>query len=84
MIARHEPITDNPCPAPDQIALIAYTSGTTGRPKGVMHSHASASIPAQQGVREYGTGPNDRVLSYLPLAHVMERAAVECASRSMP
>jgi len=80
VIARHEPISDNPCPAPDQIALIAYTSGTTGRPKGVMHSHASASIPAQQGVREYGTGPNDRVLSYLPLAHVMERAAVECAS----
>jgi len=80
VIARHEPITDNPCPAPDQIALIAYTSGTTGRPKGVMHSHASASIPAQQGVREYGTGPNDRVLSYLPLAHVMERAAVDCAS----
>lgn len=80
IIASHEPIPDNPSPDPDQTALICYTSGSTGRPKGVMHSHRSAAIPAQNFGLELKITPDDRVLSYLPLAHVMERATVECAS----
>jgi long-chain acyl-CoA synthetase len=80
IIADREPITDNPSPDPDQTALICYTSGSTGRPKGVMHSHRSAAIPAQSFGLGLNITPEDRVLSYLPLAHVMERATVECAS----
>ena len=80
IIKRFEPITDNPSPTGDQLCLICYTSGSTGRPKGVMHSFSSASIPAQH----FGDGlcvtENDRVLSYLPLAHVMERVTVEFVS----
>jgi long-chain acyl-CoA synthetase len=80
LIAKHEPIEGNPSREPDEIALMCYTSGSTGRPKGVMHSFASASIPAQHFGKELGITADDRILSYLPLAHVMERATVECAS----
>lgn len=80
IIARNEPITDSPSPPGEQLALMCYTSGSTGRPKGVMHSFASASIPAQGFGRELEITADDRILSYLPLAHVMERATVECAS----
>jgi long-subunit acyl-CoA synthetase (AMP-forming) len=45
-----------------------------------MHSFRSASIPARHLIEQQDISPDDRVLSYLPLAHVMERATVECAS----
>ena len=80
VIARHPPLADNPSPPPQQLALMCYTSGSTGRPKGVMHSFASISIPGQHFGRQLGINACDRVLSYLPLAHVMERAVVECSS----
>jgi long-subunit acyl-CoA synthetase (AMP-forming) len=80
VIARHEPISDSPSPPAEQLAMMVYTSGSTGRPKGVMHSFGSASIPARHLIQEQDISADDRVLSYLPLAHVMERATVECAS----
>ncbi len=80
IIARHEPISDNPTPAADDLALMCYTSGSTGRPKGVMHTHHSVSAPGRATALEMGVGPEDRILSYLPLAHVFERAVVECGS----
>ncbi len=80
IIARCEPISDSPSPPPGQLALICYTSGSTGRPKGVMHSFGSISVPGQHFGRQLEINSSDRVLSYLPLAHVMERAVVECSS----
>jgi long-subunit acyl-CoA synthetase (AMP-forming) len=80
LVAAHEAITDSPSPPPEQLALMCYTSGSTGRPKGVMHSFASISIPGQHFASKLGITSSDRVLSYLPLAHVMERAVVECSS----
>ena len=80
IIANFDPISDSPSPPPEQLALICYTSGSTGRPKGVMHSFASISVPGQHFGRELEVNSSDRVLSYLPLAHVMERAVVECSS----
>lgn len=80
VIGRYEPIKDSPSPEPQQLALMCYTSGSTGRPKGVMHSFASISVPGQRFGRELEITASDRVLSYLPLAHVMERAVVECSS----
>jgi long-subunit acyl-CoA synthetase (AMP-forming) len=59
---------------------MCYTSGSTGRPKGVMHTHRSASAPGRASVDELDVGPEDRILSYLPLAHVFERVVVECGS----
>ena len=80
IITQHEPIADNPSPPADQLALMCYTSGSTGQPKGVMHTFASASQPARFLTREMGITSEDRVLSYLPLAHVMERCTVAFAS----
>lgn len=80
VIARYEPITDNPEWPESQRALICYTSGSTGRPKGVAHSFGSISAPASLQGEVLNINENDRIISYLPLAHVMERALVEAGS----
>jgi long-subunit acyl-CoA synthetase (AMP-forming) len=46
-------------------------------PKGVMHSHRNLGAVASLAKLMYEIGEEDRMLSYLPLAHVAERAAVE-------
>ncbi|MBD9483972.1 AMP-binding protein [Pseudomonas sp. PDM14] len=74
------PIQDTPRPAPDQLATIVYTSGTTGMPKGVMHNFSNFSFAAGNAIQLFGVGENDRVLSYLPLCHVAERMFVELSS----
>lgn len=61
----------------DELATIIYTSGTTGMPKGVMHSFANIAVTAKTMGEVFGFGPDERVLSYLPLAHVAERIGVE-------
>ena len=54
----------------DDVAVILYTSGTTGRPKGVCQTHASFIGAAQGGVQTDGLNARDNVLSYLPPAWV--------------
>ena len=56
--------------APDDTAIILYTSGTTGKPKGVCHSHAGLIGAARNGCQFDGLGADDDVLSYLPMAWV--------------
>jgi long-chain acyl-CoA synthetase len=57
-------------PAPDAVALLMYTSGTTGVPKGVMLTQANLAANAHAISAEHGLGPNDRVLAVLPLYHI--------------
>ncbi len=54
----------------DDVSVMLYTSGTTGKPKGVRQTH-SAFITAAQGGSEFDhLNPNDSILSYLPMAWV--------------
>ena len=80
LVRKHEPLKDPKLPDPQALATIVYTSGSTGKPKGVMHSHFAMlrfPVGASQIVPASG---DDRMLSYLPLAHVAERAIVESNS----
>ncbi|MGB5812496.1 MAG: AMP-binding protein [Polyangiales bacterium] len=77
--ARTEPMQGNPVPNRDDPAIIVYTSGSTGRPKGVMHSFGAIADCVEGGREVFEFSSDDRMLSYLPLAHVFERAIVEMA-----
>ncbi|KAF8976905.1 hypothetical protein BGZ46_007847 [Entomortierella lignicola] len=60
-------------PKPADINTICYTSGTTGMPKGAMLTHANF-VAAVAGAREaLKLTPDDTLMSYLPLAHIMGR-----------
>ena len=61
----------------DELATLIYTSGTTGKPKGVMHTFGNFAWALEQGIKRIPMGADDRMLSYLPLAHVVERVLVE-------
>ncbi len=58
---------------PGELASIVYTSGTTGKPKGVMLSHYSMLADAQASLRSVPVYPSDTFLSFLPLSHTFER-----------
>jgi len=80
IVARTEPIEGRVQRAPDDLAMLIYTSGSTGTPKGVMHSFGRISEVAEGIARHLRFSPQDRMISYLPLAHVFERAYIECAA----
>jgi len=73
----NKPLKGNPTRPADELATLIYTSGTTGMPKGVMHTFASFAWALDAGIKRLPMGPDDRMLSYLPLAHVVERVLVE-------
>jgi long-chain acyl-CoA synthetase len=75
--ARTEPMSGNPVRGEGELATLIYTSGTTGMPKGVMQSFGSFAWALDQGIKRIPMSGEDRMLSYLPLAHVVERMLVE-------
>jgi len=57
----------------NELATIVYTSGTTGRPKGVMLSHWNILSNANAGIHAVTIYREDLFLSFLPLSHTLER-----------
>ena len=68
--AANSPTVELPTLDPDAVRMILYTSGTTGRPKGVLHSHNSMHALICQ-IRDYWqVQPGDRFLVPSPIAHI--------------
>jgi long-subunit acyl-CoA synthetase (AMP-forming) len=84
VVSQTSPIVGDIARAPSDLAMIMYTSGSTGQPKGVMHNFERIS-KASDGIvktliENLGDRDDNRILSYLPLAHVFERAWVGASS----
>ena len=66
---------ERPPVSASDLATIVYTSGTTGRPKGVMLTHRNILSNVQSGLAVYDVFAEDVFLSFLPLSHMFERTA---------
>jgi long-chain acyl-CoA synthetase len=66
---------------PDDLASIVYTSGTTGRSKGVMLTHANFSAETHAVQSSFGLTSTDRQLLFLPLAHIFAKALLIASLR---
>jgi long-chain acyl-CoA synthetase len=71
------PLQELPARPADELSTIMYTSGTTGAPKGVMHTFGNFMAAVEDGLKRIPLRHDSRMLSYLPLSHVVERALVE-------
>lgn len=76
IIAKHEPLMEPVERTPEETATIIYTSGSTGKPKGTMMSFEAMHKSAQGICESLKTHTDERILSYLPLSHSMERWVV--------
>ncbi len=62
---------DLPERGPDAVAWLAYTSGTTGQPKGAVHTETTMRLMADGFVRRYDLTPDDVVLVAAPVGHAV-------------
>lgn len=74
--ARADPMHSRPAAtnvSADHLAAIVYTSGTTGRPKGVMLTHRNVMSNIEAALQRFQVKQDDVLLSLLPLSHTLER-----------
>ncbi|SHO22289.1 Tyrocidine synthase 3-Tyrocidine synthase III-ATP-dependent asparagine adenylase-Asparagine activase-ATP-dependent glutamine adenylase-Glutamine activase-ATP-dependent tyrosine adenylase-Tyrosine activase-ATP-dependent valine adenylase-Valine activase-ATP-dependent ornithine adenylase-Ornithine activase-ATP-dependent leucine adenylase-Leucine activase, partial [Moritella viscosa] len=80
LLEQHQPLATPAHINLEDLMSIIYTSGSTGNPKGVMITFAAFKSASQNIVSSLGIIPGDRLLSYLPLAHITERVYIEGSS----
>ncbi|MDB5970943.1 MAG: long-chain fatty acid--CoA ligase [Hydrocarboniphaga sp.] len=80
LIAAHVPMHGYTPPAPESLSTLVYTSGTTGKPKGVMITQQNSLFATAGGLKAMPPVGTERLFCYLPLAHMFERGAVELTS----
>lgn len=72
LVRKAEPLPPAPV-QPDDLAEIVFTSGTTGNPKGAMISHGNLMSCTSALMQVFPFGPDERMLSVLPLSHLFEQ-----------
>lgn len=77
VVAQTAPLPGRPVRGADELAMINYTSGSTGVQKGVMHCFGHVTRATESIIAATGMLATDRCISYLPLAHIFERAYIE-------
>lgn len=70
MLGASRPLADGNPAAPGDTALVLFTSGSSGAPKGVLLSHANLLAMSAGAARMNDLGPSDTTLNWLPLDHV--------------
>ncbi|MBX2899350.1 MAG: AMP-binding protein [Cyclobacteriaceae bacterium] len=76
-LTKFEPLREPHSWKGEDLLTIMYTSGTTGKPKGVMHSVAAFDSTIRQGTSELGIQMHPTLFSYLPMSHIAERMGIE-------
>ncbi|QFT10659.1 AMP-binding protein [Vibrio sp. THAF190c] len=76
LIDKSTPSSKRPVHHDDKLMSLVYTSGTSGQPKGAMLTYGAFTWSVQRLIDHIGIEKNDRLFSYLPLAHITERVYI--------
>lgn len=76
LIDKSAPSSKRPVHHDDKLMSLVYTSGTSGQPKGAMLTYGAFTWSVQRLIDHIGIEKNDRLFSYLPLAHITERVYI--------
>ncbi|WP_264210826.1 AMP-binding protein [Leisingera thetidis] len=80
LIKSHDPLQPVARASLNDLLTIVYTSGSTGKPKGVELTCRNMAYGGKAPMEKLELRPEDRLISYLPLAHAFERGVIEHGS----